>query len=303
MDVLYVRICAGNPQLPIYAHRYVRRFMGNPRVVWELNATLQYRMYGPGACSAERIRIEEGRRRLLASGVALAICNTEGLARYAEALGVTHTVVVPLGANPDVFRPDVAPDEGVSRIPGVLNILWCGSDQYWWHDLRSALAAASVLVHDSRFRFYLVGDVGADTLLPPNVVRLGRVDASRMPGIQSAMDVGLALYKEALEPYAYGVSSPREAGSPIKVFEYMASGVPAITNPLSQVADRVFSEGNPGILVGFEAADEIVAALRSLADSPEQLRRMGNEGRRLAMSYYNWSRVARETVEAIARLA
>ncbi len=302
MDVFYVRVCAGNPRMPNYMHPLVRRILGNPRVVWEVNATIEYCRYGEHAWPVERLCAEEQRRRAAAPGVALAICNTEGLARYARELGVRRTTVVPLGADPGLFGPAVPPDPAVPMPEGVFNVLWCGSDRYWWHDFGTALAAARLLAPDPRFRFYLVGDVHAATPLPANTTVLGRLPAYRMPSIQSAMHAGLALYREAPEPYILPVATPRESGSPIKVFEYMASGLPIIASPLTQVTNLVFGAGTPGAVVGFGDAAGVAQALRNMADAPGEARRMGQDGRRLVETHYNWARVARQTAEAIGQL-
>jgi len=101
-------------------------------------------------------------------------------------------------------------------------------------------------------------------------------------------DVGLALLHD--------VPRYREA-LPVKLFEYMAAGLPVIASDFPLWRGIVEGAG-AGLLVDPRDPQAIAAAIDRLAADPELRRAMGQRARRAAVERYNWQSEA----EALLRL-
>ena len=195
------------------------------------------------------------------------VCKTQRDAkRLSRLLGPSMEAkvdVVPNGADPRIFRP-LGPSERAAvraelAVPlGGLLLVHSGS----FGELYAPEAVFSLfnLVLDRRPEAWLLvathdveAAAAAVSRLPPRTqdrVRVTRLSHSEMPRVLSAADVGLALRSEA---------PSLSAVSPIKVAEYLCSGLPVLTN--SAVGD---------LAAMFDGHDTAGLVLASLA--PECLR-------------------------------
>jgi glycosyltransferase involved in cell wall biosynthesis len=74
---------------------------------------------------------------------------------------------------------------------------------------------------------------------------------------------------------------------PIKMFEYMSAGVPVIASSFPLWRDVI--EGNEcGVCVDQNDPDAIAAAIRHFHDRPDEVIRMGDNGRRAVAEKYRW---------------
>jgi glycosyltransferase involved in cell wall biosynthesis len=78
---------------------------------------------------------------------------------------------------------------------------------------------------------------------------------------------------------------------PIKMFEYMSAGVPVIASdfPLWR---EIVEENQCGICVDQDDPEAIASAIRHLHEHPDEVVRMGNNGRRAVEEKYRWDREA-----------
>ena len=84
--------------------------------------------------------------------------------------------------------------------------------------------------------------------------------------------------------------------SPLKLFEYMACGVPVVAAEVGQIAE-VVRDGETGLLYPPGDADALVAACdRLLADSPLR-RRVGEAAAKEVHTRYTWDHNAARVVE------
>jgi glycosyltransferase involved in cell wall biosynthesis len=81
--------------------------------------------------------------------------------------------------------------------------------------------------------------------------------------------------------------------SPLKVFDYMASGLPVVATDEEELRPIV-RHGHNGLLVQNDVG-AIVDAIRKIKDSDGWRERMGRAGREDVVRHYNWQRVAEET--------
>lgn len=76
---------------------------------------------------------------------------------------------------------------------------------------------------------------------------------------------------------------------PIKLFEYMAAGLPVISSDFPVWREIVESAGC-GLMVDPMDMDAIVAAMQWIADHPDEAEAMGRNGRRAVEENYSWER-------------
>ena len=114
-----------------------------------------------------------------------------------------------------------------------------------------------------------------------NVVFTGHVSHLKVVGYINNSKASLCV----LQPI------PRyEKAVPIKVFEYMACGLPVVASNFSEIA-KVVKEADCGILVDPTNIDEIAKAITYLLEHSEEAKRMGDNGRRAVEEKYNWERM------------
>jgi glycosyltransferase involved in cell wall biosynthesis len=210
-------------------------------------------------------------------------------------------VEVEWGADTDRFRPDATGAPPFARPLGTLAV-FAGAFRSWHGAIHLVRA-----VRDLRARH--VTDVGAVFIgdgpeLPAvraeaegldDVIFTGAVAHARMPACLAAADVGVA-------PFDVAAHGPLALGfywSPLKMFEYMATGLPVV----APAVDRI------GALVGDEREGILYDPLRhgALADALERLRdpalraRLGAAARDRAAREYSWTTHCRVLDAAIQK--
>lgn len=74
---------------------------------------------------------------------------------------------------------------------------------------------------------------------------------------------------------------------PIKLFEYMAAGLPVISSDFP-VWREIVEGAQCGLLVDPTNTDELVQAMQWIVDNPQEAQAMGQRGRMAVVSTYNW---------------
>lgn len=125
-----------------------------------------------------------------------------------------------------------------------------------------------------------------------HVVLTGTLPHEAVPDCIRAFDVALAPYPEAAHAFYF---------SPLKLYEYLACGIPVVAARLGQIADAV-TEGTTGRLYPAGDLDALVAACTSLLDDAGTRRRMGAAATAAVAARHTWRHNA-ERVTAIAAAA
>lgn len=88
---------------------------------------------------------------------------------------------------------------------------------------------------------------------------------------------------------------------PTKLVEYLAAGVPIITTPLPMASELVAgsADGPVGLLVPFEDAEAVVAAVRRLAADTALRTAMSERGRRLVRDQLSWDAESQRFVRTL----
>lgn len=88
---------------------------------------------------------------------------------------------------------------------------------------------------------------------------------------------------------------------PIKIFEYMACGLPMLAADLPPIATFV-REAGAGVLFDSASVDALVQGVRRLTADAEGRARMGEAGRRAVQQHWNWQRMEQRLLAAYVRL-
>jgi glycosyltransferase involved in cell wall biosynthesis len=207
------------------------------------------------------------------------------------------TRTVTWGANVDAFSPERRKDDARAAlgIPAhAVAVLFSGSFRPW-HGVHVLEEAARRLADRSDLYFVLVGGAATGEGCGYRGRSLGAVAYERMPEIVAAADVGVAPYDTSrLGQLALGFY-----WSPLKIFEYMASGLPTVTiarPPLSEIV----RDGEEGLLFRERDAADLARAIVRLADDPALRATMGARARIRVVERYSWARHC-ETLERILR--
>jgi len=257
------------------------------RAVLEVNApVLDY----PGSPKAllDRALIVEPMRRW-----------RERLCRLADLIVTPNAAILPRdtprskvleiewGADTDRFRPEADGAPPFVRPPGIVAI-FAGAFRPWHGAIHLATAITHLGKRGVPVSAVFVGDgpelptVRAAVETVANVVFTGPVPHDRMPACLAAADIGVA-------PFDLAAHAPLTLGfywSPLKIFEYMAAGLPVVAPRVGRLPSLI-ADGTEGVLYD-QASGALAGALEQLAD-PELRQRMGRAARERAVREYSWS--------------
>ena len=111
------------------------------------------------------------------------------------------------------------------------------------------------------------------------ITELGEIGRNEVASLLRSAHLGLVLF----QPEPNHIES-----LPIKLFEYMASGLPVVASnfPLWK---EILEKNDCGICVDPTSPQEIASAIRTLLGSPKKAEEMGARGKKLVESMLNWS--------------
>lgn len=192
------------------------------------------------------------------------------------------------GADTTRFRPGVTAPLPFTRPPGVLAV-FAGAFRRW-HGAERLVAAMRQLQARgvSDVSAILIGDgpelprVKAAAEGLPNVTFTGPVAHELMPACLAAADIGVAPFT----PDAHGPLALGFYWSPLKIFEYMSSGLPVVAPALPRIA-ALAADGREALLYEPSDVNGLASALTALRD-PGLRARLGAAARERALRDYSW---------------
>jgi glycosyltransferase involved in cell wall biosynthesis len=219
----------------------------------------------------------------------------EWLERQTAARGRVH--VIPNAVDPARFPAGLRPTRPAS--PGIFTVGFVGSLKPW-HGL-SVLAEAFALLRTSRpaSRLLVVGDGPARAAFEAALAARGAGNAVEMTGAVAPSDVPglLASMDAAVAPYP---AQERFYFSPMKVYEYMAAGLPVVASRVGPLEETI-RNGISGLLCPPGDAAALAAALLGLAEDPRLRADLGREARRAVLSAHTWNAVAARILGLVGR--
>jgi glycosyltransferase involved in cell wall biosynthesis len=224
---------------------------------------------------------------------------------YAISLGAEpdRVHVVPNGVDAELFKPD-EPDLEVRKRWGLDDdpVLGFVGGLRPWHGVEVLPALLDRLV--SRYpglRLVIVGDGPLrgelehelrERRLARSAVLTGSLPHEEVPALIHQFDVALAPYSRPDHDFYF---------SPLKLFEYMACGVPVVAAALGQI-EEVVRDGETGLLYPPGQQDALLAACERLLSDPDLRRRLGMGAAKEIHNHYTWDRNSERVVELARHL-
>lgn len=254
---------------------------GVPSVL-EVNSPLVQEQAQHRELADPRAAVEVARGALTAATAV--VCVSDQVAGWARTLsGRPETIMVlPNGVDTDRIRPT---DRPVSGADDVFTVGFVGTLKAW-HGVEHLITAMSL--RDNRsWRLLVVGDGPLREQLIKQAESAG-IDAEftgavapdRIAGQLQRMDVGCAPYPDADDHYF----------SPLKVYEYLAAGLPVLASSIGQIPE-ILQHGRLGRLVPPGDPAALATALEELQADVAERRRLASAGRAVAVAEHTWTGV------------
>ena len=200
------------------------------------------------------------------------------------------------GADTDRFTPDATGSIPFERREGETIAVFAGAFRPW-HGAAQIVDAIRMLRargrHDIRAVLIGTGPEHARVCemaapLGDAVVLTGPLSHESMPAALAAADIGVAPFDTA----AHAPLAIEFYWSPLKVFEYMAAGLPVVAPVIPRLA-RIVRDGVDGVL--YSSAGALADALAALTD-PQRRRELGAAARARVVAEFSWAKHC-ETLE------
>ncbi|WP_069791169.1 glycosyltransferase family 4 protein [Cyanobacterium sp. IPPAS B-1200] len=220
------------------------------------------------------------------------IAVSQGVADYLLSYPQTQDKVhiVPNGVNPDRFplhQPPTLPSEKFT-------VGFVGSMKPW-HGLPILVDAFTQLHHgypDSRLLIVGDGPVRSpleahfmDHAMEDVVKFTGKIPPSQIPGYLASMDVAVAPYPAEQNFYF----------SPLKVYEYMAAGLPVVASAIGQIESVIEDDFN-GLLYEPGNGQQLTHCLDLLRQQPELRHQLGKNARATIVRSHTWEQAVHKIV-------
>jgi glycosyltransferase involved in cell wall biosynthesis len=271
--VILQRKLLSRPELALLRRRARRLWYDVDDAVW-----LRDSYSGKGFDSRKRL----GRFRATVRSADAVIAGNDYLADHARQAGAAATFVIPTCV--DVARYPLARHERIGA-----DLVWVGSSS----TLRGLEALTPVLERIGKVapnvRLKLISDRFFD--VPGlEVIKTPWSESTEAAEIAAA-DIGISWVPD--DPWSRGKCG-------LKVLQYMAAGLPVVTNPVG-VHNEMVRHGETGYLATTER--EWVDGIQALAADSDRRRRMGHAGRELVKDKYSVEAGAAKWVNLINSLA
>jgi len=217
------------------------------------------------------------------------IALSEGMAETAVARGADHAVVhvVPNGCDLDLFGPHIAPWRPPEAHATECLAVYAGAHGQA-NGLDTLLDAAALLRRDARLRILLVGEGAWKPRLMRRARDEGLVNVTFLDPLPKAR-LAMLLAGSQIGVHVLGaVPAFAEWTSPNKLMDYLAAGMPVVTNGAGGATRLVAGEDPCGIGVAPDDAQGLADALRTLVSNPVRRIAMGRAAR--AKAVRRWDR-------------
>jgi glycosyltransferase involved in cell wall biosynthesis len=293
-DVIYVRA-----SLLSTAGVELSQRTGAPLIL-EANAPLasEQQEYRGGG----RIDLYQGAERELITGASHVVVVSDSLVSYVRGFDVeaTRIHVLPNGVDVNRFPPrgpqtdrealpvlgfvgGLKPWHGVEFLPEVLKLV------------QQQFPATTLQIAGEGPLRSTIAERAAALGVTSSVTMLGAVHHDAVPEVVRGFDVALAPYPELGHQFYF---------SPLKLFEYFASGVPVVASDVGQIAQIINANAGAGrdevaILTPPGDVGAMAAACCSLLRDRKRAYEMGMTGASLVREHFTWDRNAEQVLSLV----
>lgn len=211
-------------------------------------------------------------------------------------LKVLNVYVISNGANTDLFTPDAESKYKLEKP----YVVFFGALAPW-QGIDTILEAIKNPEWPENVKLVIMGD-GVERTKVEKAVRennkilyLGKIHYKEVPGVVSNSIAGLSPKNNLGGRSNTGLS-------PLKVYEILACGVPAIVTDFPGQAD-IIREHQCGIVVSPDNPEEIAKAVKYLYDNENKRKEMGQRGRKVVLKEHSWDKRAEETEKVLKETA
>jgi phosphatidylinositol alpha-1,6-mannosyltransferase len=207
-----------------------------------------------------------------------------------------HVKLVPLGTDPEQFRPDIDTHAVRSRYRmngGDWVLTVARLEPYKGVDT-TLKAVAQVRSEGHDVSYLIVGTgkqrknyqrLAQDLGIADHVRFVGNVPEAELPAVFNAATAYIGVSRRA--------DGSRVEGFGVALAEASACGLPVIAGQSGGLAEAVH-DGETGLVVDPDEPEAVAAALKRLLADQLLARRLGLAGRKAIETYYNWDRVIRD---------
>jgi glycosyltransferase involved in cell wall biosynthesis len=194
------------------------------------------------------------------------------------------------GADTDTFTPDAEGQLPFTREPGSVLAVFAGAFRAWHGAINLVRAVRALREHGrTGLRAVMIGDgpewsrVKEEASRVAGITLTGAVAHAQMPACLAAADIGVA-------PFDLETHPPLQLGfywSPLKVFEYMAAGLPVVAPAIPRLAGIVRSD-QEGLLYNPREPGALAESLGRLVDDAALRARLGRAARERVATSFSW---------------
>jgi glycosyltransferase involved in cell wall biosynthesis len=207
------------------------------------------------------------------------------------------------GADVTRFRPDVRGDVPFSRAATDIVAIFAGAFRAW-HGAVHLVEAVRRLRARGRpeVKAVLVGDGPELTRVRraadgvDGITFTGALPHEQVPACLAAADIGVAPFDVSAHP----TLAHEFHWSPLKVFEYMAAGLPVVAPRIPRL-ESIVRDGQEGVLYDATDPDGLAAAIERLGDR-DLRQRLGAAARDRVVAHFSWGEHCRRLDRAFADL-
>jgi glycosyltransferase involved in cell wall biosynthesis len=285
----------------------VARSMGVPLVL-EVNAPVVDYKGSPKRALDRALLVEPMRRWRDWQCAAAALIVTPSASIVPDLVARERILEIEWGADTERFRPGAPGPPAFSRKPGKTLVVFAGAFRAWHGAIhiieairtlrgRGRMDIVAVMIGDGpelgRVRQAAAGLEGED-----GVQFTGALGHDRMPACLAAADIGVA-------PFDVAAHAPLALDfywSPLKIFEYMASGLPVVAPDIPRLR-RIVADERQGLLYDASDPNGLALGLERLSDEVPLRTALGAAARERVVQEFGWDVHCRKLDEALRRCA
>ena len=289
-DLIYMRDHIG--LLPSYIWARLRRIP----VISEINGSFaDYCLAYPSLRAIQPFIVAAGRMCLRLSDGVIAV--TPHLCEWVQSeIGSKPTFLVPNGANTNLFRPDAERERGLPD----RYVMFVGAFAPW-QGISTMLQAVKAPEWPSDVKLVIIGggreQPAVEKAAAENgrVIYLGSRPYREVPGIITGAMAGISAKSNP------GGWTDNYGLYPLKVFETLACGVPAIVTDFPGQRELI-TDNNCGLVIPQNDASSLARAVAYLRQHPAERAEMGMRGRQIVERQFSWQHSADTTDTVINRV-